>query len=244
MGEDFSRIDSLDELIGGKILLIDKPLFWTSFDVVKKVRNQIAFRYRQKTGDKRNIKVGHAGTLDPLAEGLMLLGTGEKTKVLNTLHAEDKEYMASIELGKTTPSYDLETMFDHVFSLKERIDENHMKDILQSFEGETQQVPPVYSAKNVKGKRAYESARQGESLIMQPVSVRIYEIELLEYKHPVIFIRVACSKGTYIRSLARDIGKELRTGAHLIGLKRIRIGEYHINNAIKISKFEKIISCL
>ncbi|MFP3859617.1 MAG: tRNA pseudouridine(55) synthase TruB [Bacteroidales bacterium] len=239
-----SDINSLDELIAGKILLIDKPLFWTSFDVVKKIRNQIAFRYRQKTGEKRNIKVGHAGTLDPLAHGLMLLGTGKSTKRLSSLHQNDKEYIASIEIGKTTPSYDLETMFDHVYSLKNRIEKSKLEEVLESFKGESEQIPPVYSAKNIKGRRAYEAARQGEEIKMNPVTVRIDEIELLEYYHPVIAIRVACSKGTYIRSLARDIGVALRTGGHLIGLRRIRIGEYHVNQSISINKFEKIISCL
>jgi tRNA pseudouridine55 synthase len=242
MGE--LNVTSLMELVEGRIVLIDKPLFWTSFDVVKKVRNQIAFRYRQIYNEKRKIKVGHAGTLDPLAEGLMVVSTGKKTKLLNTLQADNKEYIASIELGRTTPSFDLETMFDDHAPFDINIQTDDIRNVLKQFEGEIEQVPPVYSAKNVKGQRAYQAARKGEALEMQSIQVRIDHIELLDYYHPVIKVKVACSKGTYIRSLARDIGEKLRTGAHLVGLRRIRSGDFQLNNAISIAKFEQILSSL
>ena len=242
MGDE--NITTINELVEGRVLLINKPLFWTSFDVVKKVRNQIAYRYRMKTGEKRKIKVGHAGTLDPLAEGLMILCTGKKTKELNSLQTENKEYIASIELGRTTPSFDLETMFDHVFPLDKKIDKEKIITTLRKFQGEIQQVPPSFSAKSVNGKRAYESARKGEEMVLDPVKINVHKIELLEYYHPVIKVRVSCSKGTYIRSLARDIGEDLRTGAHLIGLSRIRVGDYQINSSISIKKFEQTLNSL
>ncbi len=240
----YQQISSLDELIEGKLLLINKPLFWTSFDVVKKVRNLIAFQYRMKTGEKRKIKVGHAGTLDPLAEGLMILCTGKKTKLLNTLHTEDKEYIASVELGRTTPSFDLETMFEQIFPLENKIEIEKIQRVLKSFEGEIDQMPPLYSAKTKKGVRAYQAARRGESVDLDTVKVYIHSLELLEYYHPVIKVKVHCSKGTYIRSLARDMGEELRIGAHLIGLNRIRVGEYQLENSISLNNFEQIVKSL
>jgi tRNA pseudouridine55 synthase len=238
------KITSLKELVEGRVLLIKKPLFWTSFDVVKKVRNQIAFHYRMKTGEKRKIKVGHAGTLDPLAEGLMILCTGKKTKELKTIHTEDKEYITSIELGRTTPSFDLETVFDSYVSSENEFSKEEIIRALKKFEGEISQVPPLYSAKNIKGQRAYHAARNGEDIKLAPVIINIDSIELLEYYHPIIKIKVNCSKGTYIRSLARDIGEEMRTGAHLVGLNRVRIGDYHLDNAITIQKFENILKSM
>ncbi|MBS3805980.1 MAG: tRNA pseudouridine(55) synthase TruB [Bacteroidales bacterium] len=231
-------IEDLQDLVEGRVLLMDKPLFWTSFDLVKKTRAILERQMRLKTGERAKLKVGHAGTLDPLADGLMLLGTGKKTKILYSLTGQEKEYITTLELGKTTPSFDLETMFDHEYSLSDVRDQD-IYTALERFTGEIDQIPPVYSAKNIKGQRAYHAARKGQAIEMKPVRVRIHQIEMIRLSLPLLTLRVRCNKGTYIRSLARDIGEALGCGAHLAGLKRIRIGDYHLKEAVSIEKFEQ-----
>lgn len=240
---NLNSITQIDDLVEGRVLLMNKPLFWTSFDLVKKVRSQVLYKYRRVKGEKRKIKVGHAGTLDPYADGLMILCTGKKTKELDSFMGLDKEYIFSLEFGKTTPSFDLETEFDYEFSPRD-IEINEIKETLNKFEGETDQIPPVYSAKSIKGKKAYRSAREGETPVMLPQKVRIENLEVVNYEYPVLTLRVKCSKGTYIRSLARDIGKELETGAHIIGLKRTKIGQYHVKDAVTVEEFEQKIKKL
>lgn len=184
----------------GQVLLFDKPLYWTSFDLVNKIRIMI-----RSTFGIRKLKVGHAGTLDPLASGLMIICTGKATKKIDEFRDLDKEYIAVIHLGESTPSFDLETETDKKYPT-EHISEEMVKDVLSTFLGEKKQLPPMYSAKLIKGKRAYEFARKGVEKTLDPVTVYFREIELLSFKKPEIKIRVVCSKGTYIRSFARDFG--------------------------------------
>ncbi len=220
----------------GQILLFDKPLYWTSFDLVKKVKNIIRKNYGYK-----KIKVGHAGTLDPLASGLMIICTGRYTKKITAIQESAKEYIAGFYLGKTTPSFDLETEVDGSYETA-HIDRGMIIDALQSFEGEYDQVPPQFSAKSVKGKRAYDYARKGEKVELKSQRVNFYEIELLDFDSPLVEIRVLCSKGTYIRSLARDLGEWLDSGAYLSSLKRTAIGDYKLEDAMEIGDFELQIS--
>jgi tRNA pseudouridine55 synthase len=200
-------------------LFYEKPLYWTSFYLVKQVRNQL-----QKQLGIKKLKVGHAGTLDPLATGVMIICTGKNTKLIDTFQYQTKEYIATLRLGATTPSFDLETEIDATFPT-EHITEDLVKETLKKFLGSIQQIPPVYSAVKVDGERAYDLARKGEEVALKPKTLVIDEIELLDYLPNEIKIRVVCSKGTYIRALARDIGLALGSGAHLIGLIRSRIGE-------------------
>jgi len=232
------NIDSSTDFLEGQVLLFNKPLYWTSFDLVKKVKNLI----RSKFGYKK-IKVGHAGTLDPLADGLLIICTGKKTKSINLVQDMKKEYVATIKLGETTPSYDLETEIDHSFPI-EHISEKQVREILKSNLGEQDQVPPVFSAKRINGKRAYEYARKGEEVEMKPRRINYFELELLSYEMPYLSVRILCSKGTYIRSFARDLGMWLNSGAHLTKLTRTYIGEYDLNDAISIEKFEQMLSSL
>ncbi len=217
----------------GDIILIDKPLTWTSFNVVKKVSNLIKKRYNLK-----KVKAGHAGTLDPLATGLLVICTGEKTKNIATLQDSFKEYVATIEFGKTTPSFDLETEYNGEYPV-DHITTELIKEKLKLFEGEINQVPPLYSAKFIQGKRAYKFARKGIDMVMEPKKVFIKELEILEYNHPVLVLRVLCSKGTYIRSIANDLGITLNSGAYLKALKRTISGNYQIKDALSIDEFEK-----
>jgi len=219
----------------GQILLFNKPLNWTSFDLVKKVKNLLRRNFEIK-----KIKVGHAGTLDPLATGLLIVCTGKATKTIQQIQNTDKEYIASITLGKTTPSFDMETDFDKEFPTS-HISKESVEKIIPGFIGEIDQIPPVFSAKNIKGKRAYEYARKGQTIELKPSRIRIDSIELLDYSCPEIQLKIKCSKGTYIRSLARDIGVALNTGAYLSKLIRTQIGEYHIDNAMELLDFEKNI---
>lgn len=216
----------------GKVLLIDKPLEWTSFDVVKKIRNTIS----RKTGIRR-IKVGHAGTLDPLATGLLIVCTGKFTKRLNEFQSQDKEYTGAFFLGATTPSFDNETEQDQKFSTK-HITDDLLHQTAKLFIGEIDQVPPAFSAVNVDGVRAYQKARNNEKVDIPPrkISISIFEITKIEL--PLIHFKVNCSKGTYIRSLARDYGKELGSGAYLDSLCRTRIGNFDLSDAISIQEFE------
>lgn len=218
----------------GEILLLDKPYTWTSFDLVKKVQQLI----KKKIGVK--IKVGHAGTLDPLASGLLIICTGRKTKQINTFQDLDKEYIANVELGRTTPSFDLETDTDSTFPF-EHISKDRIEEQLKVFIGEMDQVPPVFSAKFVNGKRAYEYARKGKEVEMKPHRIKILEAELIKYNLPHIDVRIRCSKGTYIRSFVRDLGLSLENGACLTGLRRTAIGEFNIEKALTLDEFKNIL---
>ena len=212
----------------GEIFYIDKPLHWTSFDAVKRIRMRILRRLHRK-----KIKVGHAGTLDPLATGVMLICTGKATKRIESLQYQTKEYVATIQLGATTPSFDLETEIDARYPY-EHITRETVEAVLPRFMGSIMQVPPAYSACKVDGKRAYEMARKGQEVELKAKELVIDEIELLEYALPLIRIRVVCSKGTYIRALARDIGQALGSGAHLTALQRTRIGDVRLSDCISV----------
>jgi tRNA pseudouridine55 synthase len=225
---DYSKPDTYLE---GAVLFIDKPLTWTSFDVVNKIRKSL----RHHLGIKK-IKVGHAGTLDPLATGLVIICTGRATKQIMQYQDLDKEYEAQIRLGATTPSFDLETEIDQSYPW-EHITPGMVEKALSSFTGEQDQMPPLFSAKSVDGKRAYEMARKGKTLELRPQRIRISQLKVLETHLPDLSLLVECSKGTYIRSLARDLGEKLGSGAHLTGLRRTRIGSYQVENAISIENF-------
>ncbi len=217
----------IQEHTDGSVILVDKPLEWTSFDVVKKLRNALKVK-----------KIGHAGTLDPLATGLLILCTGKMTRQIETYQGMEKEYTGTFVLGKTTPSYDLETEITEGGSL-ENIDQKKIKEAAASLTGVIQQVPPVYSAIKVDGKRAYESARKGKNVELRSreVTVRVFETDW-DKKDSVNF-RIICSKGTYIRSLARDLGELLGTGAYLSELRRTRIGTYRVEDASTIEELTR-----
>ncbi len=215
----------------GQVLSFDKPLYWTSFDLVNKVRIMI----RSSFGLKK-IKVGHAGTLDPLASGLMIICTGKATKRIDDFRDLDKEYIATFHLGKTTPSFDLETETEGDFPTG-HITGELVRSTLKSFLGEQDQLPPMYSAKLLEGKRAYEFARKGVEKILQPVKVNFREIELISFNMPEVTVRLLCSKGTYIRSFARDLGLALGSGAYLSALERTAIGKYKIADCYTIDTF-------
>jgi tRNA pseudouridine55 synthase len=220
----------------GEVLLFDKPAGWTSFDLVNKVRKLISRHL-----NVRRIKVGHAGTLDPMATGLMILCTGKATKEISRFQGMDKSYIAEMEFGKTTPSFDAETEIDHQYPFL-HIDRKNLLKTLSRFTGTFDQLPPAYSAKKVGGQRAYKLARKGKEVKLQPHEVTINKIELIKFDLPYCTIAVDCSKGTYIRALARDIGFFLDSGAYLTALVRTRIGPYDLSNAMDISEFEKIIN--
>lgn len=215
----------------GEILLFDKELDWTSFDLVRKLRNFLC----RRTGVKK-LKVGHAGTLDPKATGLMIVCTGKETKNIDQIQAKEKEYVATIKLGATTPSYDLETAENETFSTNHLTPELIQK-ALESFIGENDQVPPLFSAIKIEGKRAYEHARKGSDMVLAPKKITISELELLNFSKQEITLRVVCSKGTYIRALARDLGTELESGAYLVGLIRTRIGDLKLEDAWNVQDF-------
>lgn len=210
----------------GEILLIDKPLRWTSFDVVGKIRNSIK---------PLKVKVGHAGTLDPLATGLLVLCTGKKTKTIDQLQAQEKEYTGTIYLGATTPSYDLETEINQEFDISSiTVDQIH--EASQQFIGEIQQYPPSHSAIKIGGERLYEKARRGEEVERRPRTVNIRSFEITDIALPLISFKVICSKGTYIRSLAHDLGEALHSGAYLHSLRRTRSGEFLVEDAYDITE--------
>jgi len=215
----------------GEILLFDKELDWTSFDLVRKLRNFLC----RETGIKK-LKVGHAGTLDPKATGLMIICTGKETKNIDLIQAKEKEYVATIKLGATTPSYDLETAENETFPT-DHLTVELVKKTLENFIGGIDQVPPLFSAVKVEGKRAYEHARKGNDIVLQPKRITIYEIELLNFSSNEIVLRIVCSKGTYIRALARDLGLALNCGAYLTGLCRTRIGEIKLEDAWELQNF-------
>lgn len=215
----------------GEILAFDKPYGWTSFALVAKARYLIC----QKLGVKK-LKVGHAGTLDPLATGVLILCTGKATKKIEELQSHAKEYIAHIRLGATTPSFDLEKPIDATYPT-EHITKELVTEVLKKFMGRIEQVPPTFSACKVNGSRAYDLARKGEDVQLKAKTLIIDEIELTDCQLPDITIRVVCSKGTYIRALARDIGQALNSGAHLTGLRRTRVGEIKVENCLSIDHF-------
>lgn len=217
----------------GEILYFNKPLKWTSFALVAKVRYHISRKLKEK-----KIKVGHAGTLDPLATGVMIICTGKATKRIEEFQYHTKEYIATICLGATTPSYDLEKEIDATYPT-EHITRELVEETLKGFIGSIEQVPPVFSACKVEGKRAYDLARAGQEVELKAKTLVIDEIELLECKLPIIKIRVVCSKGTYIRALARDIGEALKSGAHLIELVRTRVGDVRLEHCMEVADFEE-----
>jgi tRNA pseudouridine55 synthase len=219
------------DYLDGQLLLIDKPLKWTSFQVVNKLRWHIRQAY-----DLKKIKVGHAGTLDPLATGLLIICTGKMTKQINTFQEQIKTYTGTLELGSTTPSYDLETEIDHRFTT-DHITNNIIYETINEFRGEIDQFPPVFSALKKEGKRLYEFARAGENVEIKSRKVTIHNFEILNIKNKAVDFCVTCSKGTYIRSLAHDFGKALKSGAHLTALRRTKIGSYSVENAASIEDF-------
>lgn len=221
------------DFVAGEIIPVYKPYTWTSFQIVNKVRYHLSKKY----GIKR-FKVGHAGTLDPLATGVLLLCTGKATKRIEELQKHTKEYEAEITLGATTPSYDMEHPVDATFPY-EHITREMVENTLKQFIGEIAQRPPLFSACKVDGKRAYDLARKGSDMQLEPKQIRIDNIELLEFDLPKIRIRVTCGKGTYIRSLARDIGEALESGAYLSELTRTRVGEFKLTDCIKIEAIEE-----
>lgn len=222
----------------GYIAIIDKPLEWTSTDVVRKIK----FALQHRLGYKK-IKIGHAGTLDPLATGVLIVCIGKATKMVNELQAEEKEYIADIELGATTPSYDMEHPIDCRYPT-DHITREKIEQALQSLTGERLQAPPIYSAKKVEGVRAYEFARAGEEVELKKALINIYEIKILSLEMPHLRISVRCSKGTYIRSLAHEIGLALESGAYLTGLRRSRSGGFKVENAFALENFmEKLREC-
>ncbi|MBN2165248.1 MAG: tRNA pseudouridine(55) synthase TruB [Marinilabiliaceae bacterium] len=224
---------SVEAFKEGQILLFNKPYQWTSFDLVNKVRILL----RNYCGIKK-IKVGHAGTLDPLATGLMIVCTGKATKKIEQLSGLDKEYIATIELGATTPTYDLESQVDNIYPT-DHINDELVNLAIQSFIGKIDQVPPIFSALKVNGKKAYELARKGKDVELKSRTIVITKLENISFNMPELTLKVLCSKGTYIRSLAHDFGKRLNSGAHLIALKRTQIGEFNIKDALDLENFER-----
>lgn len=216
--------------VEGEIFYVDKPLRWTSFDVVKRIRGVLS----RRTGIKK-LKVGHAGTLDPLATGVMTVVTGRATKRIEELQAHTKEYVAEIRLGATTPSFDLETEVDAEYPWQ-HIGREQIVEALSKFVGAIKQVPPAYSACKIDGRRAYKMARKGKEVNIKAKELVIDEIELVGMQLPVITVRVVCSKGTYIRALARDIGEALGSGAHLVGLRRTRVGDIKVESCEQVDR--------
>ncbi len=221
------------DFLEGEILCFDKPLRWTSFNLVAKIRSQLCHRLGVK-----KLKVGHAGTLDPLATGVMVICTGKATKRIDELQAHVKEYVATLQLGATTPCFDLEKPIDKTYPT-EHITESLLRDVLSKFVGRIEQVPPAFSACKIDGKRAYDLARKGREVELKPKILVIDEIELLDFNQEKMqaTIRVVCSKGTYIRALARDIGQALDSGAHLIALRRTRVGNVRVEDCMQVEDF-------
>lgn len=229
------NIRDINLVENGYVAVIDKPLEWTSADVVRKVK------FRLQRMGYRKIKVGHAGTLDPLATGILIVCIGKATKRVDALQAEKKEYVAELMLGATTPSFDMEHPVDCTYPY-EHITREKVIEALASLEGERLQSPPLYSAKKVEGVRAYEFARAGEEIELKKALINIYSLVLEEFSLPKIRIRVECSKGTYIRSLAREIGEALQSGAYLTSLRRTASGDFRVENALQLDEFLKNLS--
>ena len=228
---------NVEEILAGKVLLIDKPLTWSSFQAV----NKLKYILKRKYDLPKKFKIGHAGTLDPLATGLLIICTGKFTKKITEIQAQIKEYTGTIVLGATTPSYDLETEVDATFPTA-HITEALILETTHKFLGEINQKPPVFSAIKKDGKRLYEHARAGEEVEIQSRKTTIYEFEITRIQLPEVDFRVQCSKGTYIRSLAYDFGLELQSGGHLSALRRTKIGDYSVENAILPDDFEQSLS--
>lgn len=227
-----------EEFLDGQMILVDKPLEWTSFQVVNKIRWLLRKQFSLK-----KIKVGHAGTLDPLASGLLILCVGKMTKKINEYQAQDKEYTGTILLGATTPSYDAETEVDETFPT-EHIDEDLINEAVQKFIGTIQQQPPIFSALKKDGKRLYEYARKGETVDIPTREIRIETFEITRIALPEVDFRVVCSKGTYIRSLAHDFGKALKSGGYLAALRRTKIGLFDVDNSQSLEEIEEYIKSL
>lgn len=221
--------------LAGEIFCIDKPFGWTSFDAVKRIRGAISRRIGLK-----KIKVGHAGTLDPLATGVMIICTGKATRRIEELQSGVKEYIATIALGATTPSFDLETEIDATYPTA-HITEQLVRETLTKFTGRIEQIPPAFSACKIDGKRAYDLARKGREVELKPKILVIDEIELLSFASDSITVRVVCSKGTYIRALARDIGQALGSGGHLTALRRTRVGDIPIDRCLSVEQTAELI---
>ena len=226
---------NIDDYPGGVVIPLDKPLKWTSADAVRKIKFLAQKHFR-----KKNIKVGHAGTLDPLATGVLLICLGKATKQAEALQAQQKEYIAEVTLGATTPSYDLEKEIDATYPY-EHITLDAVKSALENMIGEQDQIPPIFSAKLIDGTRAYEMARAGEEVVMKPARITIYDLQIIDFSLPKLVIRVKCSKGTYIRSLARDIGVALDSGAHLSGLIRSASGGYTVSESVSMEQVVEIL---
>lgn len=222
---------SAKDFQSGQVLLIDKPLNWTSFQVVNKLRWKI-----RKTFNIKKIKVGHAGTLDPLATGLLVICTGKMTKQINTFQGQVKEYTGTIVLGSTTPSFDLETGIDNTFPTN-HITDQFIHETTKQFIGKIEQFPPVFSAIKKDGKRLYKFARAGEDVEIKSRTITINEFEITKIEGNNVHFRVVCSKGTYIRSLANDFGKAMNSGSHLSALRRTKIGDFNVDNALSIDDF-------
>ena len=225
-----------EDFQNGQVLLIDKPLNWTSFQVVNKMKWLLKSKF-----DLRKIKIGHAGTLDPLATGLLIVCTGKFTKTISELQAQTKEYTGTFHIGATTPSYDLETEIDQEFRI-EHITDELIEQTKKQFLGEIDQQPPIYSALKKDGVRLYEHARAGTEVEIAFRKTTIYEFEFTRISLPELDFRVVCSKGTYIRSLAHDFGKALNSGSHLTALRRTKSGDYNVDEALSIEDFEKMLS--
>ena len=217
-----------DDIQDGKMLLVDKPLTWTSFDVVKYIRKSLVSKFKIK-----RIKVGHAGTLDPLATGLLIICIGKQTKQISTYQNLSKTYTGKFKLGETTPSYDAETEVNKSFNY-DHIKEKDIINLSQKFTGKLMQKPPIFSALKKNGKRMYEYARENKKIEIQEREINIYEFEIIKFTNPYIEFKITCSKGTYIRSIANDFGKKLNSGSYLSELRRINIGEFSVLNALQI----------
>ncbi|HWS60480.1 MAG TPA: tRNA pseudouridine(55) synthase TruB [Flavobacterium sp.] len=230
-------MNTAEDYLNGQIILIDKPLHWTSFQAVNKMKYALI----NKVGLPKKFKIGHAGTLDPLASGLLLVCTGKFTKKIAELQGQAKEYTGTFFIGATTPSYDLETEIDETFDIS-HIDETLIYETAKQFLGEIDQKPPVFSAIKKDGIRLYEHARAGESVEIASRKTTIHEFEITRIALPEVYFRVVCSKGTYIRSLAYDFGRAMKSGSHLTELRRTKIGSYKVDNATDITLFEQSLS--
>jgi tRNA pseudouridine55 synthase len=226
-----------EDFLNGQVLLIDKPLHFTSFQAV----NKLKYALINKAGLPKKFKIGHAGTLDPLASGLLLVCTGKFTKRISELQGQAKEYTGTFYIGATTPSYDLETEIDKTFPI-DHVNESLVHETVKQFLGEIDQKPPVFSAIKKDGVRLYEHARAGETVEIASRKTTIHEFEITRIALPEIDFRVVCSKGTYIRSLAFDFGKAMNSGSHLTALRRTKIGDYHVEDAINVNDFEATLS--
>ncbi|MDR0766469.1 MAG: tRNA pseudouridine(55) synthase TruB [Odoribacteraceae bacterium] len=227
------RFRSSDDFREGAVFAVDKPSGWTSFDVVNKVRISLRGAYGK-------IKVGHAGTLDPLATGVVVVCTGKETREIERYMGQEKEYVARVTFGHTTPSYDLESAFDGEYDYS-RVDGELLESVTRRFVGEIEQFPPAFSAVRVNGVRAYEMARAGDKVEMKSRRVEVRELEIVEMKMPEVVLRVTCGKGTYIRSLANDIGRECGSGSYLSALRRTRVGEFRVEQAFRVEDLVRLL---